>query len=161
MKNVLLAHFRAIAVHSGFFPYRNHDIPDFWDRSGLLSSKSGKSGNSGLISRYWGFSASLEAADGHQLQVTHDVQTNFLMGNAKLRWRFLAIHDLAHPMVLGLDFYRRASVVVNWDKCTLTLSSHNTIVPIKVHNFELGSHNYPIRNFSLALWSHSRNKAHN
>ena len=61
MKNVLLAHFRAIPVHSGLFPCRNHDFPDFWGRSGLLSSKSGKSGNSGLILRFWGFSAALGA----------------------------------------------------------------------------------------------------
>ena len=43
MKNVLLAHFRAIPVHSGLFP----------------GSKSGQSGDSGLISRFWRFRPSL------------------------------------------------------------------------------------------------------
>ena len=59
MENVLLVQFRAIPVHPGLFHCRNHGIPDFLDRSGLLSSKSGKSGDSGLILRFWGFSASL------------------------------------------------------------------------------------------------------
>ena len=59
MKNVRLPHFRAIPAHSELFPRKNHDIPDFWDRSGLLSSKCGKLGNCGIISRFWGLSASL------------------------------------------------------------------------------------------------------
>ena len=61
MKNVFLAHFSVIPFHSRRFQCKKHGISDFWDRSGLLSSKAGKSGNSRLISRFWGFSASLNA----------------------------------------------------------------------------------------------------
>ena len=91
------------------------------------------------------FSAKLvvEAADGHRLEVTHDVEISFLVGQARLRWRFLAVKGLANPMVLGLDFYMRAPAKVDYETCTLILSSYNVFVPIKVHNFELNSDNVP------------------
>ena len=91
------------------------------------------------------FSTSLvvEAADGHRLEVTHDVEISFVVGKAKIRWRFLAVRGLANPMVLGLDFYMRAPAKVDYEACTLILSSYNVSVPIKVHNFELNSDNVP------------------
>ena len=69
-KNVLFAHFRAIPVHSGLFPCRNHDIQDLRGRSGLLSSKHGKSGNPGLILRFWRFCASLHTSNISFMHVT-------------------------------------------------------------------------------------------
>ena len=51
MKNVVLVQFIVIAVNSGLSRVKNRDIPEFWDNSGLLSPKSG---NPGLIYRFWG-----------------------------------------------------------------------------------------------------------
>ena len=70
----------------------------------------------------------LEAADGHELSVTHEVEVKFSLGSARLKWRFLAVENLANKMVLGLDFFVLAPAICDYQVQALRLPFHNATV---------------------------------
>jgi len=77
----------------------------------------------------------MEAADNHQLTVTHEVEVKFRIAKIPLRWRFLAVKDLANKMVLGLDFFLLSPAICDYEASVLRLPEHKISVPIKLHDF--------------------------